>query len=395
MSDKKLTVLGIVAVFMVLWAVVQSRVSNGPAPERVAPVYLIQGLEPSGIGSIVLGTGDDAVTLKRQEGGFVLVNKDNYPAKTSQINDLISKCLDIQTSGFVTDNPKNHEDLEVSEDKARTVVKFMTPEPNSTILAGVVVGKSTELGQGTYVRLLSKDSAVSNKVYVASSTPWFSTGAMDYIEQELISVKSDNIESVTVTTTDGAYILKKAEGGSDIVMENVPPGKKLKSNDAQSVFSALSSLRCDDVTKKSSGLTFDKQYICKLKDSTVYTLDIARKDEKTYVKVMSVFTDTTPVTKGSEVETEEELKAKEAKLLARDKADAFAKAHQGWIYEIADWKAKNLTKSASDLVEDEVQTKEDEKKDAVSVIPDLATTPLPEEPNATTVQEPNATKVEP
>jgi len=395
MSNKKLTVLGIVAVFMVLWAVVQSRVSNGPAAERDAPVYLIQGLEPSAIGGIVLGTGEDAVSLKRQESGFVVVNKDNYPAKTSAINDLISKCLDIQTSEFVTDNLANHEDLEVSEDKARTVIKFMTPEPNSTILAGVVVGKSTELGQGTYVRLLSKDSAVSNKVYVSSSTPWFSAGAMDYVEKDLISAKRDDIESVVVTSSDGAYTLKTAEGGTDIVMENVPPGKKLKSSDAQSVFTALTSLSCDDVKKKSSDLVFDRQYVCKLKDSTVYTLKVAQKDDKTYIAANAEFTDTTPVMKGGDVETQEELKAKEAKLLARDKADAFAKTHQGWVYEIADWKAKNLTKGMSDLVEDEVQAKEEAEEAPVTVMPDLTTAPLLEEPNSATVEDPNAPKAEP
>jgi len=391
MSNRKLTILGVVAVFMVLWAVVQSRVSNRPAAERDAPVYLIQGLEPSGIGSIVLGAGEDAVTLKRRENGFVVVSKDNYPAKTSAINDLLSKCLDIQTSEFVTDNPGNHEDLEVREDKARTVIKFMTPEPNSTILAGVVVGKTKELGQGTYVRLLSKDSAVSNKVYVASSTPWFSTGAMDYVEKELISVKRDGIESVMVTSSDGAYTLKTAEGGTDIVMENVPAGKKLKSSDAQSVFTALTSLSCDDVRKKSSDLAFDKQYVCKLKDSTVYTLKIAQKDDKTYITSTSDFMDTTPVTKGSDVETEEELKAKEAKLLARDKAEEFTKAHQDWVYEIADWKAKNLTKVLSDLVEDEVEAKEE----PVTVMPDLTTAPLLEEPNAASVEDPNTGKAEP
>jgi len=395
MSDKKLTVLGVVAVLMVLWAVVQSRVANGPAAERDAPVYLIQGLEPSAIGGIILGSGEDAVTLERQDSGFVVVNKDNYPAKTSAINDLISKCLDIQTSEFVTDNPDNHADLEVTEDKARTVIKFMTPEPNSTILAGVVVGKATELGQGTYVRLLSKDSAVSNKVYVASNIPWFSTGAMDYVEKNLISIKRDDIESVTVTSPDSAYTLKTAEGGTDIVMENVPAGKKLKSSDAQSVFTALTSLSCDDVRKNSSDLAFDRQYVCKLKDSTVYTLKIAQKDDKTYVTATAQFTDTTPVTKGSDVETDEALKAKEAKLLARDKADEFAKAHQGWVYEIADWKAKNLTKSVADLVEDEAQTKEDKKDDSVSVVPDLTTAPLIEEPNAATVEDPNTAKAKP
>jgi len=56
MSDKKLTLLGIVAVFMVIWAVVQSRVSNRPKVGTDRPAYLIQGLDPADIDSIVLGT---------------------------------------------------------------------------------------------------------------------------------------------------------------------------------------------------------------------------------------------------------------------------------------------------------------------------------------------------
>ena len=57
MSDRKLTILGIVAVFMVIWAVVQSRVSSRPRTEPDAPAYLIQGLDTADIGSIVLGVG--------------------------------------------------------------------------------------------------------------------------------------------------------------------------------------------------------------------------------------------------------------------------------------------------------------------------------------------------
>ncbi len=80
MSDRKLTILGIVAVFMVIWAVVQSRVSNRPKVETDGPAYLLWGLDPADIDSIVLKTSEETVTLKRQQRGFVVVNKDNYPA---------------------------------------------------------------------------------------------------------------------------------------------------------------------------------------------------------------------------------------------------------------------------------------------------------------------------
>jgi len=328
MSDKKLMVLGIVAVFMVIWAVIQSRVSSRPKTDVDRPAYLIQGLDPAGIDSIVVGTGEDAVTLKRQQGRFVVANKDNYPAKASEINNLITKSLEIQTSEFVTDNAANHEDLGLTEEKANTLVKFF--KPDSSLLTGVVGGKSKELGQGTYVRLASSDA-----VYVTPSMPWLGGTAMSYIEQELVSVKREDIVSVTVSTENGKYTLKTTDDGKSVMLEDIPAGKKYKSNDGDSVFTALTSLRFDDVMKSSGELTFDKQYICRLKDSTVYTLKIAQKDDKTYAVCQAEFTDKTPVLIGTKAEPEEELKKKEAKLLAQENAIKFNQKHQGWVYEIA------------------------------------------------------------
>jgi hypothetical protein len=389
MNNKKLTILGILAVLMVFWAVMQSRISNKSGVETTGLSYLIQGLDPSGVGSIVIGTGKDAVTLKRQKSGFVVAGKDNYPAKTSEINSLISKCLEIQTSEFVTDNQANFDELEVTEEKARSVVKFMKADPNSTLLTGVVIGKTKELGQGSYVRMLSNDPAVSNKVYVTANAPWFGAGAMNFIDQELVSAKSDDIESVTVSSKDGQYTLRKKPDSQDVMLDNIPAGKKLKSSDAKSVLTALTSLRFDDVKKLPSDMAFEKQYMCRLKDSTVYSLRIAEQDGKTYVSCVAEFTDKTPVEKaslnqGGKVESEEELKKKEAKLLARDNAADFTTKHNGWVYEVADWKAKNLTKKLDDLLEDETKTEESTatEPNSVSVVPDVNEAPKAEDANA-------------
>ncbi len=380
MSDRKLTILGIAAVFMVIWAVVQSRVSNRPkvGTDRPAYLILIQGLDPADISSIVLKTSEETVTLKRQQGGFVVVNKDNYSAKTSEINNLITKILEIQTLQFVTDDVSNHEDLGVTEEKATTVVKFF--KTDSSLLTGVIAGKAKEVGQGTYVRLASND-----KVYVAPSLPWLGGTAMSYVEQELVSVKREDIVSVRVSTAGGEYTLKTTDDGKGVILENIPAGKKFKSNDGDSVFTALTSLRCDDVKKKSGDLTFDKdkQFICRLKDSTVYTLKIAQKDDKTYVTCEAEFTDKTPVMISIKAEPQEELKKKEAKLFAQENALIFTQKHQGWVYEIPEWKAKNLTKELSDLIEDEEKPKEkDESEDPNSIKPDETAAPTIEEPNA-------------
>jgi len=382
MSGRKLTILGIVAVLMVIWAVVQSRISSRPRAQLDAPGYLIQGLDPAHISSIVLGAGENAVTLKRQRQGgrFVVLNKDNYPAEAGEINNLLASCLDIRIGELYTDDAANHKDLGVAEENAGTVVKFFRPD--SLLLAGVVVGKakeqasvsSVEPGQGTYVRLLPGD-----KVYLAPKAPSIKSRAIDYIQQQLISVKREGIESVTVASPDGEYTLKAKQDDKGIVLENMPAGKKLKSNEADGVFASLTNLRFDDVKKKSGELTFDSQFVCRLKDSTIYTVKIAKKDDKTYVTCTAESTDSVLVTDREIWDANEaELKQKEAKLLARDRTKAFSAKHQGWIYQIADWNAKNLTKKLSDLIEDEEKPVETEK---------------PGDPNAIKVGDPNAISV--
>ncbi|MBC8469476.1 MAG: DUF4340 domain-containing protein [Planctomycetes bacterium] len=367
MSNKNLTILGIVAVLMAIWAVAQSHVSNRPRTETDGPSYLIQGLDPADIDSIVLGGGEEPVTLKREQGNFVVVDKDNYPAKASEINNLITKVLEIQTSQFVTDNASNHEDLGLTEENATATIKFF--KADSSLLTGVVGGKKKELGQGVYVRLASNDAA-----YVVPTMPWIADTAISYIEQDLVSMKREDIVSVTVSSANGQYTLKTTEDGKDVILENVPAGKKFKSSEGDSVFTALTSLRCDDVMKKSGDLTFDKEYVCTLKNSTVYALKIAQKDGKTYATFEADYTDKTPITKDSNVESEEELKKKEAKLFAQEGAIKFTTKHKGWVYEIAEWKAKNLIKELSELIEDEAPP-EDEPEQADTVIPEETTTP--------------------
>ncbi len=60
MNNRKLTILGIVTVLMVIWAVAQSHVSNRPSTETEGPSILLQGLDPADIGSIVLGNDENS-----------------------------------------------------------------------------------------------------------------------------------------------------------------------------------------------------------------------------------------------------------------------------------------------------------------------------------------------
>jgi hypothetical protein len=100
-------------------------------------------------------------------------------------------------------------------------------------------------------------------------------------------------------------------------------------------------------------LKYDRRYICRLKNSAIYTIRLAKEGDNWFAKCDAQFMDQTPVTKTQgQVESDEELKKKEAKLLARDAAEEFAENHKGWVYQIPSNMAENLVKPLSALVED-------------------------------------------
>jgi hypothetical protein len=115
-------------------------------------------------------------------------------------------------------------------------------------------------------------------------------------------------------------------------------------------------LTFDDVEKESGDtrkLYFKNTYICFLKNTGLYTFQLAEKDDKIYIKGSSDFTDKEPVrVKKGVAESDEQLKKKEAKLLAREASLKFNKRHRGWVYQIPSWKAADMTRNLNDLVED-------------------------------------------
>ena len=97
-------------------------------------------------------------------------------------------------------------------------------------------------------------------------------------------------------------------------------------------------------------LDFNITYGCRLADSTAYTLDVAQKDGKYYLKCRASFTAQPPVK--TPTETEEAHKQRVAEVLsAQEAAQRFTAKHNGWVYEIVVWKGENLTKSLDDLTE--------------------------------------------
>ncbi|MGA2679885.1 MAG: DUF4340 domain-containing protein [Sedimentisphaerales bacterium] len=347
MSNRNLSLLGLAAAAVVALAVIVAGIADKPYTSKDQIAYLIQGLDPDQVARITTGKPGQEVIFNRRGANFVIANLDNYPALTSEINKLITTCLDIQTAELYTDNPENHKDLGITEDKAHILVKFY--KADSSLLTGVIIGKQKVEGQGIgYIRRVG-----DNKVYIsAAQIPAIKQQAGDYISPELINVKREDINSITVSCPNETYILRPGPDDKTVIFENMAEDKKLNNDFANKVFTALAGLSFEDVNAESSkrGLQFDRRYLCRLKDSTVYTIWLAEDSNTWFAKCDAQFADKTPITKTQgEVESDEQLKIKEAKLIARDAAEEFSEKHKGWVYKIPAYRAEDLTKSSADL----------------------------------------------
>ncbi|MDD5133841.1 MAG: DUF4340 domain-containing protein [Phycisphaerae bacterium] len=346
MSDKKLSFLGITAVISVVLAVFVGQYADRKKPAPAGQGELIQGLDPATVAEITIKTDSDLVKLKRVEGGFALVNKYMYPAANTAINDLLAACLDIKTVELYTKDSANHKDLSVAEENAKSIVKFL--DSNGAAITGLVIGNSKDNGM-CYARLLGSDD-----VYLVDNAPWIKPSPMEYIEAELLSVKKEEISSVKITLPNEKYEIIAEPNSGKVVLNDIPAGKKQKDNGCSSAFYSLTSLYVDDVNAAAdmTDLNFDVQYTCLLNDSSLYTIWLAQKDSKTYIKCQAEFTDKTPVQKEQSVESQEELKKKEAKLLAKEKVVNFNNTCTGWIYRIPEYKARSMTRPKAELIED-------------------------------------------
>jgi hypothetical protein len=301
---------------------------------------LIQGLNVSKIEYIDMNINYSPVMLKRLGDSFGILDKDkdDYPAKTSAVNKLILSCLDFMVDDFVDNNAQNHNGRGVTQDNAQIVVKFL--KPDRTLLAGFMIGRMDQQRQGFFVRLLP-----GNNVYIAREIPSINKDLWHYVDRNLLSLKKEDIESINLVSNQEEYKIVAQQDGSYQVQGGQHSGKRINKMEGESLFQALCTLKFDDVIKSDETdvqFNFSHKCICRMKDSTEYVCLVSQTQKGIYIKITSEFTDKTPVTKSSEVEPIEELKIKEAKLIAQEHALKFAQKHKGWIYRIPNESGKYL-----------------------------------------------------
>jgi len=352
MKSRNLFILVIVAAAMAAATAILYSGKSAARGDFMSGMLLIQGLEPEKINKIVIKENDGSVTLSRRDDAYVIAEKSNYPASLKEINELLLKCLEIRCAEKVTNSADNHAELGVAEGQGVSVTFF---DADDQPLLGFIKGNAPEQRSGAYVRPADK-----NTVYLTTGPLFLYTKPTDYIDKTLINVEQEDIERVTVEVGEESYEIARGED-NQILLQNIPEGKRTKGKNHEDVFRALAWLSLTDVTRADSlQLTWNATHTCRLKTGLTYVVRIAEESGKHYVAVSAKGPGVKSVNI-SKAESDESLKQKEALLLADETAKTFSARHQGWVYEISSYTSQKMRKPLAELLEDIPAEKEPEE----------------------------------
>jgi len=344
MTYRRLLVLVILAGVLVTLTAILYSTPETPSGVFQSGTLLLQGLDAEKVRSIAIRQDASAVTLVRADGGFTVTERGGYPASLAKINELILECLEIRCVEKVTASRDNHPALGVSEGADGAVSVVFKGEDGKPIV-GLVKGKSAPRGSGAYVRLADRDD-----VYISDKYLSLRTAPMDYIDTNLLSVKPADVQKVSVQVGNDTYRI--ARGNKDTIdFEDLPEDKQVKGKVYERVFEALNRLDMTDVSKAGTELPWDATYTCRLTNDITYVVRTAKTDDKHYLQLSAKGPAVESVTI-TRSESEQELKKKEAVLLAADTARKFNDRHEPWVYEASSWSVENLRKPLSELIED-------------------------------------------
>jgi len=337
-------VLAVIAAALFLLSIFTYRGSVERAERFERGQKFLPNLNPDEIAEVVITQGEEKTHLKRGEEYFTLVSAGGYPAKNEEVNRFLRALGEITLDKEVGTGAGLEEKLGL-ELEDENVMDVVLKDGAGDEMVRFLVGESLDdSGGGNYVRRADREE---NTIYLTSSRIYLALGSENYLDDEILDVGQDRIESI-----EGADFLIAREGDDGALeLRDVPP-ESVDNSKLNQVRTALSFLRftehhlanADEV----AGLVFDRELRFELDDRSGYVLRLAQAGDEHYLTVEGFLAaDRIEVS----AEDTEEKNQENAELLKRaNEIQDFNQLHGSWVYEISESTADKLRLSKADLL---------------------------------------------
>jgi Domain of unknown function (DUF4340) len=373
MTRTRLIVLFVLALLVIagaLWLANQrSLPRTGVAENKVLPAL---GGEVNRISELRLVTAGDksAVTLKRDEKFWRVMERDGYPADAAKLRKIILDLSELSVVEEKTANAANYPQLGVEDLASATASGVRLDLVGLEKPLSLIVGKSAA-GGGNYVRVAGEaQSFLAKPLLSVEREP------RNWLERTIVDIAPERVQQVQVKIPrKPAYTASRAKRDqAEYAVSGVPKGKSLSSPAAAApIAGALAALSLDDAqraqpTEQWPADTERAEF--RLFDGTMLTVTGRKDGEKHRIRLAVGFDESqhrrfaqAPATKTEAAAAKGSTgapspassgaapdKTEPTLEEARSAAQASAARVEGWIYEIPAYKYETLFQPLDDLL---------------------------------------------
>jgi hypothetical protein len=194
---------GVLVIQVVLGAIIFFPSGSSSKADLSSP--LLEAFVPADVNEMTISdnTGK-TVKLERDENGeWTLPDSDNFPARTSRLDDVLAKMATLKADRLIAQNQSSFNRLQVSDDTYQRLITYKTSGSDETHT--LYVGSS---GGGDSFHMRLSDS---NNVYLTSGlATWeIPTELSSWIDTQYFGIERDNLKSITVENANGAFEFTK------------------------------------------------------------------------------------------------------------------------------------------------------------------------------------------
>ncbi len=330
------------------------------------------------VSSIQIKGAEQSVTLDKSADGWIVVERGNYPANFTNINNLLRTMESVKINHAIEAGPSYGKRFGMDHSSKKTEehgVQLTFLKADKSKAATISLGKDST-GGGRYIQNAADDSGI----YVTSeSFPTASANPKDWLNESFIAV--DKINSIAVSAAgkpeQAEWKLTRADQNAEFALEGAAATESLDTTAAGSYKTLLSSARFQDVTSTEAsvveqsperrvatltttdGFTYTLTLLAKpalkVPDALAQTGEETPPAEENYqmtVKVDGKFA--TARTKPADEKPEDAKAADEAfqaSLKTLQEKLKTEQAFQGRVYEVSKYTIDALLKSRADLLQ--------------------------------------------
>lgn len=377
MSKRQVIILWAIAVVLGITVTIVKVAQSEPnqnLTNRTAGETVIENFAPEEVAEITVSGVTNTVNLVKKNNQWVVSNRDDYPAKTSSVNDLIRTVEGLKVTRGIEAGPSFAPsfgmDLDAtnSNDRGITVTfKDSTSNEIATITIGKIIENersSSPLGMNATVGRYVRNHADDSGFYAVSEMfPAVTYQPENWLDDDFIS--PEKIESVSLSMADSdqpEWTVTRESEDAEFKMENTETNEVLNATAASPLKNLFSYARFDDVVPSSevaNRTQIDGHRKATIKTFEGFTYHITLKPElgvdNRFLMTVKVDTPELPterkIPEGETAkEAEERNKAFDERLASLKKKIEKSQRFENRVYQVNNNTVSPLLKKRSDLI---------------------------------------------